>query len=127
MRHIIPISGKDSLAAAVVQMELQPNLPYELLHTDVGVDMPEVYAWLTKVEKCLQRPIVMVGKSLEQVIDEQGMLPSPQVRFCTRIGKIEPMEQYIGGDQATVYFGIRADEERTGYVRGLPNINAVFP
>src|SRR5579862_9164612 len=100
MRHIIPISGKDSCATAIVQITRNPNLSYELFFSDVGSELPETYQWLDKVERKLNIKINRVGESLEQVIYNQGILPSPKVRFCTRIAKIEPMEKWIGNDEA---------------------------
>jgi len=41
--------------------------------------------------------------------------------------KIKPMEEFIGSDQAISYVGIRADENRDGYISTKPNIKAVFP
>jgi hypothetical protein len=41
MRHIILISGKDSLATALVQIQRSPDLPYELVHNEVKWDLPE--------------------------------------------------------------------------------------
>lgn len=111
MRHIIPISGKDSCATALVQVARQPDLPYELLFTDVGSELPETYAWLETVERRVGRPITRVGENLETLIRKEGILPAPKLRYCTRKGKIKPMEDFIGGDEAVVYFGIRADED----------------
>ena len=55
------------------------------------------------------------------------MLPSPQVRWCTKQMKIKPLEEFIGDDQAVSYVGIRADENRDGYVSTKPNIRPMFP
>ena len=78
--------------------------------------MPETYAWLDKIEKDLNIKIERVGEDLESVIYDQGMLPSQRARFCTRLSKIYPMQNSIGKDPATVYFGIRFDEmDRVGY------------
>src|ERR1700761_6316461 len=115
MRYIIPISGKDSCATAIVQMTLQPKLPYELFFNDVGAELPETYEWLSLVESTLGIPVHRVGKSLEKIIYHEGILPAPKTRFCTRLAKIKPMEDYIGKEEATIYFGIRADENREGY------------
>ena len=127
MRRIIPISGKDSLATAIVQMEREPRDDYELFFNDVQAELPETYEWLDKVEKYLNMPIHRVGISLEQIIFEQNCIPSQRVRFCTRLAKIKPMEEWIGEDDALVYFGIRADEERPGYVGGVDNITPKYP
>lgn len=115
MRHIIPISGKDSLATAIWQTAHEPNIPYEYVYNDTLAELPESYAWLDRVESTLGIKIHRIGKSLEALISEQGMLPSSRVRFCTRLSKIKPMDQFIGKEKAIVYFGLRADEpERVG-------------
>lgn len=113
MRHIIPISGKDSLMTAIIQKELEPR-EYEYIYNVTGAETPEIIDWLAKVETCLDAPIVRAGADLEQIIYDKGVLPSPRVRFCTEYAKIKPMQKYIGKEDATVYFGIRADENRGG-------------
>lgn len=116
MRHIVPISGKDSLATAIWQMAHDPNLPYEFVFNDTRAELPATYEWLDRVEATLGIKIIRIGKDLEQVINEQGILPSPRIRFCTERAKIIPMDQFIGkGNTATVYFGLRSDEpDRVG-------------
>ena len=54
-------------------------------------------------------------------------LPSAQMRWCTRMLKLRPFEQFIGGDRAVSYVGIRADEHRSGYISHKSNITTVFP
>jgi hypothetical protein len=114
MRHIIPISGKDSLAAAIVQMTFEPDLPYEFIYNDTKAELPETYQWLDLVEKILGIKITRIGKSLESVIAEQGILPSANARYCTRLSKIFPMNDWIGKEDSTIYIGLRHDEERAG-------------
>jgi hypothetical protein len=41
--------------------------------------------------------------------------------------KLKPFENYVGDDFCINYVGIRADEERVGYISHKPNIRAVFP
>jgi hypothetical protein len=41
--------------------------------------------------------------------------------------KLRPFEEYIGDDFCINYVGIRADEDRVGYISHKPNIRAVFP
>lgn len=129
IRHIIPISGKDSCATAVAQLARSPTLPYELFFTDVGAELPETYEWLHKAESYFQRPVHRVGASLEEIIRHHQILPSMNVRFCTREGKIEPMERYVGRDEAILYIGIREDEDRGGYINkgGKTNIKPCYP
>lgn len=114
MRHIIPISGKDSLATAVVQTARRPDLEYEYIYNDTRMELPDTYAWIEKVESVMGITITRTGKSLATIIAEQKILPSPLARYCTKLAKIYPMRDYIGKDEATVYIGIRADEDRPG-------------
>lgn len=115
MRHIIPISGKDSLATAIWQLTHEPDQPYEFVFNDTRAELPETYEWLDRVERVMGIKIERIGKSLEAVIDGHGILPSARIRFCTKDAKIRPMNRFIGKDQAIVYFGLRADEpDRVG-------------
>lgn len=127
LRHVIPISGKDSAATAVVQMAREPGLPYEFIFCDVRMELPETYAWLSRLEQTLGISIVRIGKSLEEVIAEQNMLPSQGRRFCTKYGKIFPIRDYLGRAEAVQYFGIRADEAGRAGLKPPPNTQARYP
>ena len=128
MRHIIPISGKDSLATALVQTARDRSLPYEFIFNDTESELPETYDWLNRVEQKTGFNIQRIGKSLEDIIRECDVLPSHKMRYCTRQAKIQPMESWIGKDSpATVYYGLRADEERVGYVARNHSINPSYP
>jgi hypothetical protein len=128
MRRIIPISGKDSLATAIIQRTRQPALSYEYFYNPTGMDLPEVDVWLALVESYLGASIHRVGDDLETIMYEQKILPAHKTRYCTRLAKIFPMEEWIGKEQAMVYYGIRADERRVGYqsITG-GNITPVYP
>lgn len=126
-RHIIPISGKDSLATAIWQTALRPELPYEYAFNDTRAELPDTYEWLDKVEQTLGITIMRIGKSLREIIREQGILPTPMVRFCTKYAKIFPMRDWVGNDSAVVYLGLRADEPgRVGTI-GIRNLKASYP
>jgi len=125
MRHIILISGKDSLATALVQIARQPLLPYELVHNEVGWDLPETLEWIERVGQYFGRPIIKCGDDLTEICIEQNCLPLAGIRrFCTKYAKIKPLDDFLGTSPATVYFGLRADEpERIGWVvpKGRPH------
>lgn len=110
MRHLVPISGKDSFAAALIQTTRYPGLPYEFFFNDTGQELPETYAWLREVETKTGWNILRIGADLERIIEGHGMLPSHHQRFCTRDAKIKPMERHFGRKDITVYYGLRADE-----------------
>jgi len=125
-RHLIPISGKDSLATALVQTARQPEFEYEYVYNDTTLELPETYEWLDKVEQTIGAKILRIDKNLDTVIHEQGILPSPRRRFCTKYSKIYPMNDYIGKNKAVLYLGIRADENRVGR-QDTPNITCRYP
>jgi hypothetical protein len=56
-----------------------------------------------------------------------GMIPSNHRRWCTRMMKLKPFEEYVGDDTVLNYIGIRADEDRQGYISHKPNITPVYP
>jgi hypothetical protein len=102
-------------------------LNYEHFFSDTGRELPETYEWLNRVEQVEGIKIVRIGKSLDEIIEGKKILPSPNIRFCTVMAKIEPMEAYLKKEEATVYFGLRADEpERVGAIR-TKNLFPVYP
>lgn len=131
MRNIIPISGKDSLATALLQRELDKSIDYEYVFNPTGAELPEVFEWIKDVESFLGKEIVMVGRDLEDIIIGYNFyLPSGTARYCTRQSKIEPFQDWIGIDFCNAYFGIRADEwgSRDGFNnKTAPNITPIYP
>ncbi|MCB9914970.1 MAG: phosphoadenosine phosphosulfate reductase family protein [Planctomycetes bacterium] len=128
-RHILGLSGgKDSSALAVYLRDRVPDMEY--VFTDTLKELPETYEYLAKLEAYLGKPIVRLNA--ERGFDHwlkvyNGYLPNARQRWCTRMLKIRPFEQYIGDDDVISYVGIRADEDREGYVSTKPNIRPVFP
>lgn len=101
----------------MVQLRREPELPYELVHNEVGWDLPETLEWIQQVGRHFGRPIVRCGDDLTEISNEQNCLPMPWRRFCTKYAKIKPLNDYIGTAPTTIYFGLRADEgNRIGYV-----------
>jgi hypothetical protein len=41
--------------------------------------------------------------------------------------KLKPFEEYVGDEPVVSFVGIRADEDRTGYISTKENIKATFP
>lgn len=127
-RHIIPISGKDSLATAIIQRQRQPDLKYEYMFNPTGAELPEVFEWLERVELYLGAKIIRVGDNLEEIIEDKGYyLPGARSRYCTKEAKIEPMERYLRGTTCNIYYGIRVDEKRTGYTNPSGLLTPVMP
>ncbi|MGW9263162.1 phosphoadenosine phosphosulfate reductase family protein [Gordonia terrae] len=130
VRHICGISGgKDSSALAVYLRDRVPEMEY--FFCDTGAELPETYEYLDRLETALGKPIARLNprKGFDHWFDVyRGALPSPQMRWCTKKMKIEPLEEWIGDSEAVSYVAIRADESgRKGYVSTKPNITTVLP
>lgn len=128
-RHILSLSGgKDSTALAIYMRNRIPDMEY--VFCDTGKELPETYEFLNKVEAYLGKPIVRLNS--EYSFDHwlqvySGFLPSARMRWCTKSLKLKPFERYCGEDVVYSYIGIRADENRQGYISTKPNIIPVFP
>lgn len=130
-RHILALSGgKDSAALAFYLREKRRELNMEYVFTDSGCELPETYDYLNRIRAVLNIKVTIL--KAKTGFDYwlkyfKGVLPSPQNRWCTRLLKIEPFEDYIGDDSAYSYIAIRADEERIGYQGTKGNILPVYP
>lgn len=128
-RHVLGISGgKDSAALALYLRDRVPSLEY--FFTDTGAELPETYEYLQRLESVLGKRIARLNSDRDfdhwlQVYG--GALPSPQMRWCTKNLKIKPLEAWLGEDRTYTYVGIRADENRGGYISTKNTIRPVFP
>lgn len=127
MRHICPISGKDSLATAILLKEHSPELSIEYVWCDTGWELPEVHEWIDRVEKSIGS-IHRCGDNLDDIVEEQGLLPSHFRRFCTKYAKIQPMRDWLGKSPRCLYLGLRSDEdERIIGLKPSANESLKFP
>jgi 3'-phosphoadenosine 5'-phosphosulfate sulfotransferase (PAPS reductase)/FAD synthetase len=132
VRHIVGLSGgKDSAALAIYLRERIPDLTY--VFSDTDKELPETYDYLARIEAYLGKEIVRLRA--ERGFDHWltvygGYLPSPRMRWCTKMLKIRPFEAYVeslGDVDVRMYVGIRADENRGGYNPTKGNIQPVYP
>ncbi|MGA3209133.1 MAG: phosphoadenosine phosphosulfate reductase family protein [Syntrophales bacterium] len=129
MRHILSLSGgKDSTALAIFMRNRVQDMEYVFCDTDK--ELRETYEYLNRVEAFLGKKIIRLNAHAgfdhwHEVFG--GYLPSPKARWCTKLLKLRPFEEYVGEEQVISYVGIRADEDRIGYISTKPNIKAVFP
>ena len=130
-RHIL---GKTGLPPR------EPITNAEYVFCDTGTELAETYDYMKKLEAELGATVIRLqadefsdqNRDISNPFDHYlhqygGMLPSAQVRWCTRMLKLKPYEQFLGEDEAINYVGIRADENRVGYLSTKPNITTVFP
>lgn len=145
VRHIVSISGgKDSSALAIYLRdrdkwrerlgkpisEKTELLEMEYVFCDTREELKETYEYLDKLEAYLGKKIIRLSDDRgfdHWLKDREGFLPSPQIRWCTQELKIKPFEKYVGDDVVYSYIGIRADEDRKGYLSHKKNIIGVFP
>ncbi|WP_260291223.1 phosphoadenosine phosphosulfate reductase family protein [Sedimenticola hydrogenitrophicus] len=132
-RHVLGISGgKDSAALAIYIKDNYPEIAdkMEYFFTDTGAELQEVYDTLDLLEGYLGKSITRLGsgRDFEHWLTlHDNMLPSVRARWCTRVMKIKPFEAFVGDDSVISYVGIRADENREGYISKKSTIAAVFP
>ena len=130
-RHILSLSGgKDSTALAIYLRDLGSVSDMEYIFHDTDKELPDTIEYLKRLEAYLGAPIERTTKhtSFDKMLRVYGgMLPSNHRRWCTRMLKLKPFEDYVGDDPVVNYVGLRADENRTGYISHKPNITVVYP
>src|SRR5262245_24381493 len=122
VRHILSLSGgKDSTALALYMRDRVPEMEYVLC--DTKKELEETYEYLKLLEAKLGKPIKHLhdDRGFDHWLNVYGgYLPSSRMRWCTRQLKIRPFERYVGDDDVISYIGIRADENREGYISTKP-------
>ncbi len=128
-RHILSLSGgKDSAALAIYMRDRVPNMEY--VFSDTRKELPETYEYLERIEDYLGIRVNRLNAELgfDHWYDVYGgMIPSNHRRWCTKMLKLRPFEDFVGDDPVINYVGLRADENRGGYISHKPNIKAVYP
>jgi len=102
----------------------------EYVFCDTQKELPETYEYLARLEAELGSKIIRLNAKAG--FDHWhklfgGYLPSPQNRWCTKYLKLKPFEAHVGDDNVVSYVGLRADEDRIGYISKKPNIKTRYP
>ena len=129
MRHVLSLSGgKDSAALAIYMRDRVPNMEY--IFSDTRKELNETYEYLERIEDYLGVRVSRLNAELgfDHWLDVYGgMIPSNHRRWCTKMLKLKPFENFIGDDPVLNYVGLRADENRSGYISHKANITPVYP
>jgi hypothetical protein len=137
VRHVLNVSGgKDSSALALLMAGRIKGLEHfrhdgmEYVFCDTQKELPETYEFLARLEAELGSKIIHLNSKAgfdhwHKVFG--GYLPSPQNRWCTKMLKLKPFEAHVGNDNVVSYVGLRADEDRIGYISKKPNIRTRYP
>jgi len=124
MNYFVSVSGGlDSTALAIL---CSSDRKWKYIFADTGDEFPQVYEHLDKMEAALDIEIIRVKnkQTLGEYEVESKFFPSPRARFCTRIFKIQPIEQYLKQYKPfELAIGIRADEDRVGNIANY----AIYP
>ena len=89
--------GKDSTALALYMRDRVPDMEY--VFCDTEKELKETYEYLNQVEAFLGKSIVRLNArtGFDHWLDVYGgYLPSPKMRWCTKMLKLRPFEEYIG-------------------------------
>jgi hypothetical protein len=103
------------------------------IFADTGWEHQRMYEWLEEVERATGRTIVRVknaDSTLPQYIEDQCFVPSPIARFCTRMFKIEPIDEFLGQRvPCELLIGLNAEEadKRTGNHGLMPGVSYSYP
>ena len=98
--------------------------------SDTRKELPETYEYLEHIEDYLGTRVHRLNADFgfDHWYDVYGgMIPSNHRRWCTKMLKLRPFEEFVGDDPVINYVGLRADENRGGYISHKPNIKAVYP
>lgn len=129
VRHILSISGgKDSAALALYMRDRVPEMEY--VFCDTEKELPETYEYLNRIEGALGKRITVLKDNAgfdHWLKVFGGYLPSPRMRWCTKYLKLFPFERFVGENPVIQYVGLRADEDREGYISTKTNIISKFP
>ena len=127
MNHIVALSGGgDSTSMSLRLAEVEPR-EYIYVITPTGDELPELIDHWKRLSDLLGRPLKVLtsGYSLQTGIRHKQALPNWRMRWCTELLKIQPFNAYLFENlPATVYVGLRADEQeregiRYGEVEGV--------
>jgi len=107
------------------------------LFADTGFEHREMYERLDRIEVALQEihgegfkiQRVSRDETLQEYIQRTKFYPSPVARFCTRMFKIEPMDEFLKDQgECELMIGLNADEaDRTGNHGLISNVTYTYP
>jgi len=122
MKHIVSFSGgKDSTAMLLMMLEKKMQVD-EIIFCDTGMEFPEMYSHIKKVEKKINRMVTVIKSDktfdyyLGAHIKKNGQIgygwPDFKNRWCTQALKKQVFSKYLRGKKDIIeYHGIAFDEK----------------
>lgn len=132
LKHVVSLSGGKDSTAMLLRM-VEEGWPIDhILFCDTGLEFPEMYAHIDKLEAYIGRPITRLKaqKSFEyyllehtpkrknpDLIGKVGLSwPGPRKRWCTTLLKTRVIDAHLAdlakGHEIIQYIGIAADEPK---------------
>jgi len=111
----------------------------DAIFSDTGWEHKEIYQRLNMMQEAVRKfhnnnfTIHKVRSQkygrLQDYIREQKFYPSPRMRYCTRIFKIEPIDKFLSQfDEVEIMIGLNYDErDRTGNHGLAKNVTYSYP
>lgn len=113
MKYVCVSGGADSTALALLLWERGED--FEMVFSDTGAELPEVYWLLPRLAQTVNKPLHVVsnGSFFQHLVRYGYLLPGPRLRWRTRLLKLVPQDNWFKAhDAESVAVGIRADESR---------------
>ena len=125
--NIVAFSGGvDSTALALLMPDATP------VFTDTGWEFPHVYDHIKRFEKVTGREVVRLVNDkyggIPEYIRHAKFMPNHGARWCTRMFKIEPLNNWLAGKKTTLNIALRADETaRPGNLTEMDGLTISYP
>ena len=122
--HVVSFSGgKDSTAMLLRMLELNMRVD-EIIFCDTGVEFPQMYEHVDKVEKYIGRPVTRLKAKNDyeymlldyEIHKRDGTIrtgysfPDMRIRWCTSYFKRDMVKRHLSGKNYVMSVGIAADE-----------------
>ena len=120
MKQYLSYGGGVNSTALLVMREYD-----EAIYVDHGCDWPETRQYVADRIRDYLLKILIPGDLYKYAWDHE-MVPSPMIRWCTRMFKVEPINKYVE-KPCFMLIGFAADEAHRAKLKSVDGIEHRFP